>query len=179
MPAAQSRPSPRSEARLRVVNEEGDIYAARTTDGLWIKIGFSLQVNDRIRALNWEYRSRVVFELVATTRSTFRDEQKLHRAMRPLHQVHIGAGKEFYPTMPAVLTIVEELIERLPRLYFDLDATLALNRACREAAKEDQNRLPALQGHCEIVERNECARAANMARTLARIRAREAGRFGT
>jgi len=167
-------PSAKSLARQRLVTEEGDIYAARTTDGLWMKIGFSQNVPERIRALNAEYNGYVVFELVATTRGLFKTEQKLHRAMKPLHQVHIGAGKEFYPMMPAVLGIVSGLIEKPARLEFTLDAYLSFLKWCRQASKEAPNKIPALHGHREIIERHERALERIYARTREIVAAREA-----
>lgn len=173
------RPRPesrRAATRRRVTTEEGDIYAAATADGKWIKIGFSLQVADRIRALNLEYRGDAEFSLMATTRSTFRNEQKIHYFMQPLHQVRLSAGKEFYPVMPAVLEVVKELIEVPERLEIDSDWYLHLMRWGRAAAKEDHNRIPALKAHHEIVERNAAAEARTLARIEARMQAREAAR---
>lgn len=166
----------RSEARDNMLYGPGDLYAARTADGLWMKIGFSTQVHDRIRNLNAEYKGHAVFSLVATTRSTFRVEQKLHRAMHPLHQVPIRWGREIYPVMPAVLGIVSGLIEKPDELELDLDTYLSLLKWCRAAAKEDANRLPALHGHREIVAQIEQARARYHERLWARIQAREAAR---
>lgn len=162
--------SPRAAARRRVTTEPGDIYAAASADGKWIKIGFSLDVPARIRALNLEYQGDAEFTLIATTRSTYVTEQQLHRAMQRLHQVHIKAGREFYPACPAVSEIVKELIETQDSLELDADWHLRVIHYCLAAAGEDRNRLPALEAHREIVERNAAAEARNIARAEARIR---------
>lgn len=170
------KPSIRSIARQRVVSDEGNIYAAQSNDGVWMKIGFSQQVDDRIRSLNAEYSGYAVFTLVATTRGMFRTEQQMHTFMRPLHQVQIKAGKEFYPVMPAVLDVVKELIEAPDRLEIDSEWYLHLLRWGNAAAKEDRNRLPALAAHHEIVASNAAAEARTLARHQERMREREAAR---
>lgn len=175
--APRPRPeSPRAAARRRLVTEEGDIYAAASADGKWIKIGFSLDVADRIRAINLEYQGDAIFTLMATTRAKYRTEQQIHRFMRPLHQVHIAAGKEFYPTMPAVLEVVKELIEKRDRLEIESEWYLQLLHWGNAASKLSRNRLPALEAHREIVEANAAAEARSFARLEARIRQREAAR---
>lgn len=175
--APRPRPeSRRAAARRRVMTEPGHIYAAASADGKWIKIGFSLDVADRIRGLNLEYKGDAEFTLIATTRSTYRTEQQMHRFMQPLHQVHIAAGKEFYPVMPAVQEVVKELIELPEQLEIDSDWYLHLLKWGRAAAKEGCNRLPALEAHREIVERNAAAEARSFARLEARIRERDAAR---
>lgn len=167
------RPRPesrRAAARRRVTTEPGDIYAAASADGKWIKIGFSLDVPARIRALNVEYQGDAEFTLIATTRSTYFTEQQLHRAMQPLHQVPIKAGREFYPACPAVLEIVKELIETQDSLELDIEWHLRVIRFCRAAAGEDHNRRPALVAHREIVEEHNAAAARSFARLEARMR---------
>src|SRR5690242_14004014 len=142
----------KSAARLRVVNEEGDLYAARSGDGIWIKIGFSTHLTDRLRAINLEYKG-APFSLIASTRSTYQVELKLHRAMKPFHQLHIAAGKELYPACPAIRVIVEELIAKPARLTLNLDTHLALRRWCREEARKAENQRPAYIAHWDRFEK--------------------------
>lgn len=167
------RPRPesrRAAARRRVTTEPGDIYAAASADGKWVKIGFSQDVPARLRTLNLEYQGDAEFALIATTRSTYATEQQLHRAMQPLHQVRIKAGREFYPACPAVSEIVKELIETQDSLELDTDWYFRVVHFCRASAGEDCNRLPALEAHREIVEANAAAEARNIARVEARLR---------
>jgi hypothetical protein len=165
----------KSVARLRVVNEKGDLYAAESADGRWIKIGFSTRLKDRLRAINLEYEG-APFTLIGSTRSTYRVEQQLHRAMKPFHLIHIGAGKELYPAAPAVRRIVDEVLAQPEMETIEIDDLLHFRRWCRAHADLEVNKAPARIAHARrIVELLE-AEERYFARLRARIAAREAAR---
>lgn len=164
-----------SEARLRVVNEEGDLYAANSADGRWIKVGFSTRLAERLKAIDLEYAG-APFTLIGSVRSTFRVEQQLHRLLRPFHHLHIGAGKELYPAAPAVRQLVEAVLAHQPIKRIDLDDLLALHRWCRSEATKIESKRAAVIAHRERFEKLWAAEDAYMDRLRARIAARHAGR---
>lgn len=164
----------KSEARLRVVNERGDLYAAASASGLWVKVGFSTRLADRLKALNYLYANDGPFRLIGSTNSTYRVEQQLHRAMKPLHTIKIGAGKELYPASPAVLRIANAVVGRPTLEWIELDDILALNRWCRAQARLESNVAVARKAHAPRIARDEEAKARYYARLFARIAARRA-----
>lgn len=166
----------KSAARLRVVNEGGDLYAAASADGLWIKLGFSTRLADRLKAINHEYIGAAPFRLIGSTASTFGVEQQLHRAMQPLHLIRIAAGKELYPASPAVMKIVKAIIAQPTLGWIELDDLFALRRWCRLQARLDENAAVARVAHApRIAEREEAERRWYQG-LLARIARRRAAR---
>lgn len=164
----------KSEARLRVVNDIGDLYAAASASGLWIKIGFSTQLADRLKALNYDFASDGPFHLIGSTKSTYRVEQQLHRAMKSLHTIRIGAGKELYPASPAVRAIAEAVVAEPTCDPFELDDLLDLRRWCRAQSRLAPNVAVARKAHAPRIAELEEASARYYARVLARIAARRA-----
>jgi hypothetical protein len=165
----------KSAARLRVVTEKGDLYAATSADGRWIKIGFSTRLKDRLRAINLEYEG-APFTLIGSTRSTYRVEQQLHRAMKPFHLIHIGAGKELYPAAPAVRRIVDAVLARPEMERIPLDDMLQFRRWCRAQAALEENKAPARIAHARRIAELVAAEQRFLDRIHARIAAREAAR---
>jgi hypothetical protein len=166
----------KSKARLRVVSEKGHIYAAESADGTRIKIGFSTQLADRLKAINFDFPGSGPFKLLGSTVSTFRVEQQLHRAMRPFHQIHVNAGKELYPAAPAVLTVVEAVIAQPTLDVFPIDDLLAFRRWCRHQATLDENKAIARIVYADRIAEMEDARRRWMERIIARIEARNAAK---
>lgn len=162
----------KSAARLRVVSEKGDLYAAQSADGTRIKIGFSTRLPDRLKALNFDFPSVGPFKFLGSTVSTYRVEQQLHRAMKPFHQIHINAGKELYPAAPAVVTVVEALIARPTLEPLSLDDLMAFRRWCRHQAALDENRSVARATYAERIAKMEEANRRWLAGLMARIAAR-------
>lgn len=167
----------KSEARLRVVNEDGDLYAAQSADGVWVKIGFSTRLADRLKSLSRDFPKAGPFRLLGQTISNYHAELQLHRAMHPFHQIRIASGKELYPACPAVLFIVNRVI--IGRDRFDgieLDDLLPFRRWCRSQAKLEQNAAVARVAHAEQIAKNEAAHERYMAWLSRRIAARNAAR---
>lgn len=165
----------RSEARLRVVNEAGDLYAAESADGLWIKVGFSTRLTERLKEINSSYQC-APFKLLGSTRSTYRMEQMIHRALRPFHHLHIAAGKELYPAAPAVRFVVERITDHETFDDISLDDKLQFLRWCRAAANKVESKRAAVTAHRERFEKMWAVEEAYMARLRARIAAREAAK---
>lgn len=168
--------SNKSAARLRVVNEKGDLYAATSADGRWIKIGFSTRLADRLKAINLDYPSAGPFTLIGSTRSTYRVEQQLHRAMKPFHLINIGAGKELYPASPAVRRIVDEVMAQPEMETIEIDDLLHFRRWCRAHAELEVNKAPARVAHARRIAELLAAEERYFARLRARVAAREAAR---
>lgn len=162
----------RSEARLRVVNEVGDLYAAESADGLWIKIGFSTRLAERLKEIDGSYRC-APFKLLGSTRSTYRMEQMIHRALRPFHHLHIAAGKELYPAAPAVRYVAERITDHETFDHVSLDDRLMFHRWCRAAAGRIESKRAAVTAHRERFEKMWAVEDAYMARLRARIAARQ------
>ena len=165
----------RSEARLRVVNETGDLYAAASSDGLWIKIGFSTRLAERLKEIDSIYQC-APFKLLGSTRSTYRMEQMIHRALRPFHHLHIAAGKELYPAAPTVRFVAERITAHETFDDISLEDRLFLLRWCRSEAGRDESRRAALIAHRLRFEKLWAAQDAYYARICARVAAREAAR---
>lgn len=171
-PKLKSREN-RSRARLRVVTEKGDLYAASSADGLWIKIGFSTQLDSRLKALGLDFPGNGPFTLIGKTISTYRVETQLHRAMQPFHQIHIGAGKELYPACPAVRLIVGRLIVAREFLEpIQLDDLLHFRRWCRVQARLEKNSAVAHIAHAPRFRAMDEARLRNFERAARRVEAR-------
>lgn len=165
----------RSAARLRVVNEPGDLYAAESADGLWIKIGFSTRLAERLKEIDGLYEG-APFTLLGSTRSTYNMEQLIHRALRPFHHLHIAAGKELYPAAPAVRFVAERITAHETFDDVSLDDRLLFLRWCRAEAARGESRRAALTAHRERFEKMWAAQDAYYARIAARMAAREAAR---
>ena len=164
-----------SAARLRVVSQVGDIYAAQSSDGQRIKIGFSTQLGDRLKALNYEFPQSAPFTFLGSTKSKYRVEQQIHRALQPFHHIHVNAGKELYPAAPTVRLVVSRLIVSRDHLdWIELDDMLALTRWCREQAKQDQNKAVAELVYAPIFAKRREAHERWMEQLMARIAARRA-----
>lgn len=169
-----ARHSNKSKARLRVVNEPGDLYAALTADGTRVKIGFSTRLSERIKALNHDFPGDGPFKLIGSTRSTYRMEMRLQRAMQVFHRIYISAGKELYPASPAVLAIVRQLMSEPTLENVDLDEWLEFRRWCHVQASLPENERVARVVHAKrFAERDEAARR-NLERVIRRIEARKA-----
>lgn len=166
----------KSAARLRVVRGPGDLYAARSGDGCWIKIGFSTCLRDRLRALNYDFPGIGPFTLIGSTQSTYRVEMQLHRAMQPFHQIHIAAGKELYPASPGVLAVVKQLVAAPTLEPIEIDTLLAFRRWCRDQAARDENRNVALAARAPLFAEREEAQQRWLEGLMRRIAARNAGR---
>lgn len=167
----------KSAARLRVVNGRGDLYAASSADGLWIKIGFSTRLADRLKALNADYRQQAPFTLIGSVESDYYAETQLHRMMQPFHLIHIGAGKELYPACPAVRLIVERII--VARKTYDgieLDDLRPFRQWCSAQAKLEQNKAVARVAHAPRIAKLIEAEERYLARIRLRVQAREAAR---
>lgn len=162
-----------SEARLRVVNEAGDLYAAASSDGLWIKVGFSTRLAERLKQIDRECTG-APFGLIGNVRSTYRVEQQLHRILKPFHGLHIGAGKELYPAAPAVRQIVDAVLRHEPIESIHIDDILELRRWCRAEVQKVENMRAAVTAHRERFEKMWAAEDRNLARITAKIAAREA-----
>lgn len=163
----------RSEARLRVVNEEGDLYAAESADGLWIKVGFSTRLTERLKQIDADCPG-APFKLIGSVRSKYRVEQQIHRMLRPLHGLHIGAGKELYPAAPAVRMVVDAVLRHPPMERIDIDDLMQMRRWCRGEALKVENMRAAVTAHRERFEALWAAEDRRMARIAARIAARQA-----
>ena len=165
----------RSEARLRVVNEAGDLYAAESSDGLWIKVGFSTRLAERLKQIDAEC-SGGPFNLIGSVRSKYCVEQQIHRLLRPFHGLHIGAGKELYPAAPAVRQVVDAVLRHEPIDWIDSDDLRELRRWCWDEAKKVENMRAAVVAHRERFEKLWAAQDRHMARVAARVAAYEAAR---
>jgi|TARA_R110002126_G_scaffold134634_1_gene278787 hypothetical protein len=165
----------RSEARLRVVNEAGDLYAAASSDGLWIKVGFSTRLPERLKQIDHECTG-APFKLIGSVRSTYRVEQQLHRMLKPFHGLHIGAGKELYPAAPAVRQVVEAVLRHEPIESIHIDDLLALRRWCRAEVEKVENMRAAVAAHRERFEKLWAAEDRYLARIAVRIAAYEAAK---
>ncbi len=165
----------RSEARLRVVNEAGDLYAAASADGLWIKVGFSTRLAERLKQIDRECAG-APFTLIGSVRSTYRVEQQLHRILKPFHGLHIGAGKELYPAAPAVRQMVAAVLRHEPITSIHIDDLLELRRWSRAEVKKAENMRAAVTAHRERFEKLWAAEDRYLARIAARVAAYEAAR---
>lgn len=88
----------RNEA-LRAFQGTADllVYAVRTSDGL-IKIGGTARMPERLTELG-------ATEILALRHGTREDEMEIHRALKG-YSAH---GREFYPPLPKVLAIVNDM----------------------------------------------------------------------
>lgn len=165
----------RSEARLRVVNEAGDLYAAESSDGLWIKVGFSTRLTERLKQIDAQCPGGP-FKLIGSVRSKYRVEQQIHRLLRPFHGLHIGAGKELYPAAPAVRMVVDAVLRHPPLECIDIDDLLQMRRWCRGEVRKVENMRAAVIAHRERFEKLWAAEDRYLARIAARVAAYEAAR---
>lgn len=174
MTDARPKNANKSAARIRVVSERGDLYAARSADGRRIKIGFSTRLSDRIKALSYDFPSCGPFTLIGSTVSTHRVEQQIHSAMKPLHGLQIAAGKELYPASPAVLSVVKFLIAEPTLDAIEWESLREFRAWCRHHARTEQNMAVAREVYAERFAKNEAAARRLYERALRRIAARRA-----
>jgi hypothetical protein len=132
--------------------EPGHLYAARSLDGVWIKVGFSTCLQDRLKAINHEYSIGGRLSLIGATPSVFRAEQQIHRCLRPFLQGKQTQGRELYPAVPSLESVVSIVVSGRDRPPLDLDDYLDLARWCRSEARQPHNKLPALAAHSAIAE---------------------------
>ena len=171
MTDARLKNANKSAARLRVVTQKGDLYAARSADGARIKIGFSTQLPDRIKGLAYEFPSFGPFELLGSAVATHRIEQQLHRAMQPLHLIRVAAGKELYPASPAVMAVVKVIVD-MPELdLMCIDELLEFRRWCRHQAALEENRCVAREVYADRIAILEAAHARWLERIQQRLAA--------
>jgi hypothetical protein len=165
----------RKTGRERFLTERGDLYAAESSDGVWIKIGFTKRLAARIRQINNDY-DEVKFTLLGSTNSTYRTEQQLHACMQSLHTIQISEGKEFYPAGPAVRHIVEGILAKPTLDPLELEEFRVFRAWCRKQSELPENIRAARTAHAEQIAQNQAASARYYARIAARVAAREAAR---
>jgi len=100
-----------SEARLKMLSQPGHLYAAYSRYCDWIKIGFTLSLEDRRKNLGHQYAEFAPFSLIGSTRSTWSAEQQVHGFLEPLRQRRTGRTKELYPAVPSVVAIVKQIMK--------------------------------------------------------------------
>ena len=87
----------RAWIKERVKDPHGSIYFAKVADLDVLKIGFSINVADRMRALKTEYKRE--FDVLGTVPGTMSDERWFHR-MLVWCQDRTLRGKEFFKYTP-------------------------------------------------------------------------------
>jgi hypothetical protein len=108
---------------LRSLRGKGCVYAARTGNRRWIKIGFSSHITSRLNALDYSFPQYAPFIPLGACRSSWRAEQQIHRALRSLH---VEGCREIYPAIKPIEQVAEALVagEYLP--HFDIDEFCSL-----------------------------------------------------
>lgn len=81
------------------------IYFAQVGDGDLVKVGRSISVEARLRALSRRYGAE--FRLLASVRGDYREEHALHLALRR-HRVEVVEGREYF-RLAAVKNVIEQL----------------------------------------------------------------------
>lgn len=126
------------------------LYAARSADGRWVKVGFSMFLEQRLSAINHDFLHYAPFSPIGSTRSCYRAEQQLHRVLAPFRQRNKGHSIEIYPAVAALEQVVVTIVEGADRPAFSFDEFFELKRWCRKAAALPLNRERALAQYEEL-----------------------------
>lgn len=119
---ARARPvNPWSEARDRMLTQPGHLYAAYSAGKCWIKVGFSLNVDRRLRELNHRFPALAPFSLIGKTPSLYRAERQLHRTLAPFRFHAVGLSRELYLAIPKLEEVVQAVVakDEFPPLTLD------------------------------------------------------------
>lgn len=124
----------RSEARDRMLTQPGHLYAAYSAGKCWIKVGFSLNVERRLRDLNSRFAPLAPFSLIGKTPSLYRAEQQIHRTLSPFRFHAVGLSRELYLATPKLEEVVHAVVEKDDFPPLELDELLAGMRWARAYA---------------------------------------------
>lgn len=121
----------RAWVKEKAKDPEGLIYFAKVEDLEIVKVGFSISVPDRMRALRTEHGRD--FEVLGTVKGTMSDERWFHRMLWWCRDRTLK-GNEFF-SYPACRGLVRIFVANADRFPFDRkakDATYAWVEASRE-----------------------------------------------
>lgn len=120
MSKSQIRYPAMSEARLRMLNEPGHLYAVYSRYCDWIKLGFSSKVDERLESINLQYAEFAPFSLIGKVRSMYRAEQQLHSGFAAFRLGRTGRTKELYPAVKPLVQVIKNILthrEWVPMSY--------------------------------------------------------------
>ena len=123
-----------AEARDRMLTQPGYLYAAHSAGKCWIKVGFSLNVDRRLRELNSRFPQLAPFSLIGKTPSVYRAEQQFHRILSRFRFHAIGLSRELYLALPIVEKLVRTVVEGEDRPPLTLDEYLETARWASKCA---------------------------------------------
>lgn len=100
----------RSEARNRMLTQAGHLYAAYSKEQCWIKLGFSLDVDRRLREINSRFPVLAPFSLIGSTPSVYEAERQMHRILAPFRHYAVGLSRELYLALPKVEELIKTVV---------------------------------------------------------------------
>lgn len=142
--AFPGKPQPRnpwSEARKRMLTQPGHLYAVYSRYCDWIKIGFTLDIEKRRKAINRQYADFAPFSLIGSVRSTWAAEQQLHRCFAPFRHRRTASTAELYPAVPSLVQNVRALLTHREWPVMPAERATALRRYAFRVANDPLNEL--------------------------------------
>lgn len=127
-----------SEARNRMLTQPGRLYAAQSKGELWIKIGFSLNVERRMREINRRFPALAPFKLIGSTAATYEVERQIHRILSPFRFSHVGLSRELYLAFPRVVQVATGIVDWPERQRLTLDEYIECARWARACTKSTE-----------------------------------------
>lgn len=152
-----------SAARLRMLSQPGHLYAAYSRYCDWIKLGFTLSLDNRLKSLAHQYDEFAPFSLIGSTRSTWSAEQQLHLLLGPFRQRQTGRTKELYPAVRSIVSTVKAVLKYPTWERLEWEQTREMLDWVHMAAKAPPNRDEALQCFDRFYAERRAARAASRA----------------
>lgn len=134
-----------SIARRKMLTQPGRLYAAYSRYCDWIKVGFTLRLEDRLESIGRQYVDFAPFSLIGSVPSTWGAEQQLHTMLSPFRQRHTGRTKELYPAVFSVSGAMKRILANDEWQRLPFDAYREVRQWASEAAKHPKNRDPALE----------------------------------
>ncbi len=135
-----------SVARLKMLKERGQLYAARSRYCDWIKIGFtSKSAQHRLEAAASQYPEFAPFTLMGSTLSIWDAEQQLHRTLAPFRQRQKGRTIELYPAVPSLVSAIEQILLNREWLPLNWQANREVREWAYRVAAHPTNRDEALE----------------------------------
>lgn len=122
-----------SASLLRDLRGQPCLYAARSRDKQWIKFGFSKHITDRLAAIDQDYLRCAPFTPLGVCLSSWRAEQQLHRALRPIKS---WFSREIYPSYSGIVQLAEIITETEVFEPFGVDDYCDLRKWSRQVARK-------------------------------------------
>lgn len=133
-----------SQARLRMLQGPGRLYAAHSRYCDWIKLGFtSKPVPERLEGIDRQYAHFAPFSLIGSVPSLWAAEQQLHSWLAPFRRRNKAQTTELYPACASVSGVIKRVLANDEWTGLEYPESREVREWCRRVADHPLNRVEA------------------------------------